>query len=50
MNPKTGRMIQSGGGTARKMTNNCNSEMIYDPETRKMVKAGVNVGKKVLGG
>ena len=50
MNPKTGRMIQSGGATARKMINNYDSEMIYNPETKKMVKVGGNVGKKVLGG
>ena len=49
MNPKTGRMIQSGGATARKKKKN-DYEMIYNPDTKKMVKVGGNVGKKVLGG
>ena len=32
------------------MINNYDSEMIYTPETNKMVTVGGNVGKKVLGG
>ena len=32
------------------MINNYDSEMIYNPETNKLVKVGGNVGKKVFGG